>query len=60
MQHDHLIPLPAAQAPLVHASVRTTAGNAKTDLAQLCALVDATFSRRPCSSIMLPRHPYAC
>jgi integrase/recombinase XerC len=40
---DHQVPLPAAQALLGHASVRTTAGYAKTDLSRLRAFVDATF-----------------
>ncbi|GAB7540345.1 hypothetical protein CS8_000050 [Cupriavidus sp. 8B] len=41
---DHKVPLPAAQAPLGHASVQTTAAHAKTDLTQLRAFVDATFT----------------
>ncbi len=41
---DHQVPLPAAQALLGHASVQTTAGYAKTDLSQLRAFVDMTFS----------------
>lgn len=41
---DHQVPLPAAQALLGHASVQTTAGYAKTDLSQLRAFVDQTFS----------------
>ncbi|UBM07882.1 tyrosine-type recombinase/integrase [Cupriavidus metallidurans] len=41
---DHQVPLPAAQALLGHASVQTTAAYAKTDLTQLRAFVDATFT----------------
>jgi integrase/recombinase XerC len=41
---DHQVPLSAAQALLGHASVQTTAGYAKTDLSQLRAFVDQTFS----------------
>ncbi|TDN58013.1 tyrosine-type recombinase/integrase [Paraburkholderia sp. BL10I2N1] len=41
---DHQVPLPAAQALLGHASVQTTAIYAKTDLSQLRAFVDQTFS----------------
>lgn len=40
---DRLIPLPAAQALLGHASIQTTAGYAKTDLSQLRAFVDRAF-----------------
>ncbi|MGF6367977.1 integrase/recombinase XerC [Paraburkholderia sp. RAU6.4a] len=43
---DHQVPLPVAQALLGHASVQTTAGYAKTDLSQLRAFVDQTFSDR--------------
>ncbi|CAE6723566.1 tyrosine-type recombinase/integrase [Paraburkholderia nemoris] len=43
---EHQVPLPAAQALLGHASVQTTAGYAKTDLSQLRAFVDQTFSDR--------------
>lgn len=41
---DHQVPLPAAQALLGHASVQTTAAYARTDLSQLRAFVDATFT----------------
>lgn len=41
---DHQVPLPAAQALLGHASVQTTAAYARTDLTQLRAFVEATFS----------------
>lgn len=41
---DHQVPLPTAQALLGHASVQTTAAYAKTDLTQLRAFVDATFT----------------
>jgi len=41
---EHQVPLPAAQALLGHASVQTTAGYAKTDLSQLRAFVNRTFS----------------
>lgn len=40
---DKCVPLPAAQALLGHASVQTTAAYAKTDLAQLRAVVEAGF-----------------
>jgi len=43
---DHQVPLPAAQALLGHASVQTTAAYARTDLTQLRAFVDATFSAK--------------
>ena len=41
---DHQVPLPAAQALLGHASVQTTAAYARTDLSQLRAFVEATFT----------------
>lgn len=41
---DHQVPLPAAQAPLGHASVQTKADYARTDLTQLRAFVDSAFS----------------
>ncbi len=44
---DHQVPLPAAQALLGHASVQTTAAYAKTDLSQLRAFVDESFSASP-------------
>lgn len=41
---DHQVPLPVAQALLGHASVQTTAGYAKTDLSQLRAFVEGSFT----------------
>ncbi|WP_429401747.1 tyrosine-type recombinase/integrase [Paraburkholderia sp. MM5482-R1] len=43
---DHKVPLPAAQALLGHASIQTTAAYAKTDMTQLRAFVDQTFTGR--------------
>lgn len=45
---DHQVPLPVAQALLGHASVQTTAGYAKTDLSQLRAFVEESFSGNNC------------
>jgi site-specific recombinase XerD len=45
---DHQVPLPVAQALLGHASVQTTAGYAKTDLSQLRAFVEESFSDNNC------------
>jgi integrase/recombinase XerC len=42
---DRLVPLPAAQALLGHASVQTTAEYAKTDLAKLREFVEVGFGR---------------
>ncbi len=42
---DRLVPLPAAQALLGHASVQTTAEYAKTDLAKLREFVELGFGR---------------
>lgn len=41
---DHAVPLPVAQQLLGHASVQTTAAYAKTDLAQMRALVEGSFA----------------
>ena len=43
---DQLVPLPAAQALLGHASVQTTAEYAKTDLAKLREFVELGFGAR--------------
>ena len=41
---DHQAPLPVAQALLGHGSVQTTAAYAKTDLSQLRAFVETSFT----------------
>jgi len=43
---DEKVPLPAAQALLGHASIQTTAAYAKTDMTQLRAFVNQTFTKR--------------
>jgi integrase/recombinase XerC len=45
---DHQVPLPVAQALLGHASVQTTAAYAKTDLPQLRAFAEKSFSNNNC------------